>query len=111
MSEGTAINLDLSALEAEVQGMSQEDIAKQLLEIRTKQRIQQKKYHNPEKAKEYQRKRNATTKAMAERAKSLPAPEGSKYKTLYEHIMASANDAADAKLAEAAAEVEEVVES
>lgn len=115
----TTINLglDLSALEAEVGAMSQEDIAKQLLEVRTKQRVQQKKYHNKDKAKAYQQKRNAQTKLMAEKAKSLPAPAGSKAKNLYEHIMLQAAEAADAKIAAEAAdsgegaEVEEVVEA
>lgn len=100
-----ALAIDLSALEAEVGALTPEQIRAQLVEIRTKQKVQQKKYHNPERAKAYQKKRNAATKAMAEKVKTLPATDP-RFKTLYEQIMAEANEQADTRLAEQAAEVE-----
>ena len=109
MSDVT-IGLDLEALENEVKSMSPEDIRKQLVEIRTKQRVAQKKYHNPERAKAYQQKRNATNKAMASAAKQLPATDP-QYANLYEQIMAEAAEAADAKLAGASIEETENVDA
>jgi hypothetical protein len=105
-----SINLDLSALEAEIKNMSPTDIMKQLVEIRTKQRVAQKKYHNPEKAKAYQQKRNAKNKAMADAARALPATEPG-YANLYDQILAQASTQADAALAAEQADAAEPVEA
>jgi Na+-transporting NADH:ubiquinone oxidoreductase subunit NqrC len=97
-----AINLgiNLDELESQIQSLSPEDIKKQLVELRTKQRVQQKKYHNPERAKAYQQKRAAKSKAMVEAAKALPATD-SRYKTMYDQILAEAAEKADEILAAA----------
>lgn len=80
------VQIDLDALQAEVNSMSQEDLVKQLLDLRTRQKVNQKKYHNPERAKAYHAKRNATMKALVEKAKQLG---------LYDGIVAQANKKAD----------------
>lgn len=103
MSEDVSVALDLSAVEAEIASMSPEDIRKSLVEVRTKQRVAQKKYHNPDKAKAYQKKRNAQITAMAEWAKSQPASKPG-FSNLYEEIQAEAKTKADEKLAAEAAE-------
>jgi hypothetical protein len=94
--------IDLKALQAEIAKLSPDEVAKQLLDVRTAQRVQQKKYHNADAAKAYQQKKQAKIKAMADAAKGLPATEPG-FANLYEQIKKQANDAADAKLAESAA--------
>jgi hypothetical protein len=94
-------------VEAEISNMSPEDLRKSLVEIRTKQRVAQKKYHNPEKAKAYQKRRNAQVTKMAELAKGMPATVPG-YANLYEQIQAEAKAAADEKLGVAEAETETV---
>jgi hypothetical protein len=103
----TAPQIDLEALKSEIANMSADDVAKQLLEIRTSQRVQQKKYHNADAAKAYQQKKAAKIKEMAAHARTLPATMPG-YANLYEQIKAQANEAADAKLAESGAPVENV---
>jgi chromosome condensin MukBEF MukE localization factor len=61
--------LDLSAIEAEISKMSQEDLFKELLDIRTKQRTAALKNRNPETAKLARQKRMAKIKALMEAAK------------------------------------------
>lgn len=99
----TNVNIDLSALEQEIKALTPEQIRAQLVELRTKQKVNQKKYHNPERAKAYQAQRNAKNKAMAEWAKTQPATEPG-FANLYAQILAEASEKADAQLATAAVE-------
>lgn len=87
----TNVEIDLDALQAEVAGMTQEDLMKQVLDLRTKQKIQQKKYQNTPAQKAYRAKRAEMQKAMIARAKELG---------LYDEIKAQAEKAADAKIAD-----------
>lgn len=63
--------LDLSAIEAEVQSMNQEDLVAELVKSRARQRAQTKKYYNPDAAKKARQKRAAKLKAMADAIKQL----------------------------------------
>jgi hypothetical protein len=92
-----AVELDLDALQAEVSQMSEEDIRKALVEVRSKQRVQQKKYHNTESAKSYQKKRAAKIKLLAEAARKAG---------IYDAVLKEANEKADQILAEDAADAE-----
>lgn len=84
--------LDLDALTAEVNNLSEEELRAALVEMRTKQKVTQKKYYNPETAKKARQKAAAKMKAMVEAAKAAG---------IYEEIEKAASEAADAKLAEA----------
>lgn len=106
----TTVNIDLAALEQEINALTPEEIASQLLKVRTKQRVQQKKYQNTDAAKAYRKKRAETIKAVAEKAKTLPSSDP-KYKNLYEQIQAQAADAADQVLGETQAEEQEELET
>jgi len=86
------VAVDLDKLKAEVAGISLEDARKQLLELRTRQRVQMKKYHDPEKAKAYRQKKAALNKLLVEKAKAAG---------IYEAILSEADEAADQVLAEA----------
>lgn len=96
----TEINLD--ELEASIANLTEEDIRKQLLEIRTRQKVMQKKYHDPVKAKEYRAKKSAFQALLAKKAKQMG---------IYDSILDAANEAADAKLAAEEAEKGEPVEA
>lgn len=96
----TEINLD--ELEASIANLTEEDIRKQLLEIRTRQKVMQKKYHDPVKAKEYRAKKSAFQALLAKKAKAMG---------IYDSILDAANEAADAKLAAEEAEKGESVET
>ena len=109
MADAT-VTIDLDSLKAQVDSIPEEDLRKQLLDIRTKQKVQQKKSHNPEKQKEYQRKRNAAITVMTGRAKTLPASKPG-FANLYEQILAEAAEEADRRLGENAAEETEPLES
>jgi hypothetical protein len=99
-----AVNIDLAAIQAEIQNLSPEEIQKQLVELRTKQRVNQAKHHNTEKQKQYMAKRNAGFKLMAERAKAAPRTDG-KAGTLYDQILEQAKvNAAEVIAQNAAAE-------
>jgi len=104
----TSVTIDLSALENEIAALSPEQVAEQLLKVRTKQRIQQKKYQNTDAAKSYRAKRAATLKAMATKAKATPATKPG-YNNLYEQIVDEANAAADESLGVSEAEETETV--
>ena len=85
------LQIDLAALQTEINGMSQEDMAAQLLKIRTRQKVQQKK-HAPDKEKQkfYQMKGREKAKLL----KAAAIETG-----VWEQIEAEANKAADAKIA------------
>lgn len=86
-------DLDLSALEAqvnqEIAQMSEEDLAQFVLNARTKQKVQQTK--QKDKMKEYQKQRNAKLKAAADILKKSGK---------YEALMAEASRRAEAILNE-----------
>jgi len=88
------LQIDLTALQAEIDVLTQDQMAEQLLKIRTRQKIQQKK-HAPDKEKQkfYQMKGRERTKLLKVRAIELG---------LWDSIEAEANTAAEAKIAEAA---------
>jgi predicted P-loop ATPase/GTPase len=85
------VTIDLEALRAEVSNISLDDARKQLLELRTRQRVQMKKYHDPEKAKAYRQRRSTFLKLLADKAKAAG---------IYDEILAEADEAADMVLAE-----------
>lgn len=85
------VNIDLNAIQAEIAQLSPEEIQKQLVELRTKQRVNQSKHHNSDKQKAYMKKRNAAFKAMADRAKELG---------IYDNILKQAKENAAEIIAE-----------
>lgn len=93
------INLDLAALQAEIDSLSPEEIQKQLLEVRTRQRVQQKKYQNSDAAKAYRKKRAEMLKLVAQKAKALG---------IYDQILKEAEQKAAQLTGEAEAEAEDV---
>lgn len=92
--------LDIEKMSAEINSMSVEDLKKQILDAKVKQRVASKKYYNPESAKKQRLKRAEELKQMVAKAKELG---------IYDDIMSQAQVEADAKLA--AEEVEETVEA
>lgn len=101
----TTSNLNIDELKSEIANLSPEEVAQQLLDVRVKQRVQQKKYHSTEASKSYQKKRAAKIKAMTELAKTQPSTKPG-FANLYEQIKHEANELADQKLAESDAENE-----
>lgn len=91
--------LDIEKMSAEIESMSVEDLKKQVLDAKVKQRVASKKYYNPESAKKQRVKRAAELAQMVARAKELG---------IYDDIMKEAAEEADAKLA--SEEAEEVPE-
>jgi hypothetical protein len=83
----------LAAVNAEVSGMSAEDLKAELLKLRVRQKVQQKKNYGSGKQKEYQAKQRAKMNALKETAKKLG---------LWDAIEKQANDEAEAKIAEEA---------
>jgi len=65
------LQIDTAALEKEIQGLSLDELKSQLLGVRTKQKIQQKKNYDPERQKAYQLKARARFRAMKEAAVKL----------------------------------------
>lgn len=90
-----AVELDLSSLEAEISKMSTEDLAAELLQIRTKQRTASLKNRNPETIKKARLKRMARIKALMAAAKQAG---------ILDEINKKANEAAKAAVAAKAAE-------
>lgn len=102
-SKGESMEIDIEAINAELSTLTPEQMKQQLLDAKVKQKVNQKKYHNPETAKRARMKKAAEMKALSERAKSLPATKPG-YANLYEQINAEANELAQAKLDEQDAE-------
>ena len=92
MSTNTT-EIDIAAIEAELAGMSEEELAAEVLKVRTKQKIQQKKMQGSASHKAYQMKAQAKRKAIIALAKS---------KGIFDAINAQAEKDAEAKLLEAA---------
>lgn len=101
------LSIDIAALEKEISALTPEEIQKQLVDLRTKQKVAMKKYHDPVKAKAYRQKKAEAQKAMAARAKGMPATKPG-FANLYEQILDEASERADAKLAESEVEASEV---
>lgn len=83
--------IDLAALEAKLNALSPEQLREQVLKTVVRQRTQQKKYHNSDKAKEYRQKRYQEQKQMIAMAKKLG---------IYDQIKAEAEEIVDEQLAE-----------
>jgi hypothetical protein len=81
----------LASVNAEVGGLSEEKMKEELLKIRTRQKVQQKKNQGSDKQKAYQLKQRERTKALIAKAKELG---------IYDQINEEADEAAEAKLAE-----------
>lgn len=104
MAEEIAVNV--AEIAAEIDKLSSSDLKSELLGIRVRQKVQQKKNYNPEKMKSYQMKQREKQKLMKERALKAPASDPSKYSNLWEEINAQAEEQAEAKInAEAADQV------
>lgn len=97
------MDINIAEIEASLAQLSPEEIKQQLLDAKVKQRVNTKKYYNPETAKKARDKRTAVLKAQAEAAKKLPATVPG-FANLYEQILSEANELADAQLAEAEAD-------
>lgn len=88
--------IDLAKLQAEVGALSQEELAKKLLDIKVRQKKQQAKMQDSGAHKAYQEKQKQIRKLLKERAVAMG---------IYDSINAEAKQKADAELAaEAAAE-------
>lgn len=85
------VTIDISAFEAELANMSEEDLRKSLLDIKVKQKIATKKYYNPEAAKAQRQKAAERMRALVAKAKELG---------IYDSINEEAGKLADEKLIE-----------
>lgn len=83
--------IDLDKINAEVEGLSLDDLKKQLLDAKVRQMVATKTYYNPERAKVQRQRRAAKIQAMFDKAKELG---------IYDQLMAEARDLADEKIAE-----------
>lgn len=84
--------IDIKAIEADVAKLSQEELFKALVDIKSKQRIATKKYYNPETAKRQRQKRAEFQKLLSAKAKELG---------IYDEILEAASEVADEALADA----------
>lgn len=99
MADELAVNIQ--DIEKEIAGMSQEDLAKDLLSIRVRQKVQQKKHYNPEKMKVYQQKQREKARLLKEKALGTPATQPG-YANMYEQINALAEAEAEKQIEAAA---------
>jgi hypothetical protein len=90
-----APQIDLAALQAEVAGLTPDQLRERLLKVRTRQKVQQKKMQGSSSQKAYQLKQRELAKLMKEAAIKL---------NIYDNIEAQADAAAEAKLLEVAAD-------
>ena len=65
---GEEIQVDLSKVQDEINGLSADELRDQLLSLRTRQKVQQKKYQSPERQKAYQLRKREREKLMKEKA-------------------------------------------
>lgn len=80
------MEIDLAALQAEIGQLTPEEVAKQLLELRTKQKVQQRTYGGGEKQKAYQKKKAEFNKLLRAKAEELG---------IYKQIIEEAKENAD----------------
>jgi hypothetical protein len=95
-------SIDLGALQADIAKLSPEEIREQLLALRTRQKVQQKKYHNTEAATAYRKKRAEFNKLLAAKAKQLG---------IYDKIKADADAKATEIIAGEQADTQDAVET
>jgi preprotein translocase subunit SecF len=89
----------LASVNAELNNMDPEKMKEELLKLRTRQKVQQKKNYGSEKQKAYQLKQRERNKALIAKAKELG---------IYDEINDAAEEAAEQKLAEEKADAETV---
>lgn len=65
----TKFEIDTAAIEAELAGLSEEQLAAEVLKVRTKQKVQQKRMQGSESHKKYQAKAQAKRKLLIQLAK------------------------------------------
>lgn len=97
MAENVNGGIDIDALKAEVNGLSDADLAELVLNTKVRSMVAQKKYYNPETAKRARLK----AKAKYDEAVELLKKSGK-----YEAIMAQAKELAEERLAETEVEDE-----
>ena len=97
------IVVNVAEIAAEIDKLSSTDLRSELLGIRVRQKVQQKRNYNPDKMKSYQQKQREKQKLMKERALKAPASDPAKYPNLWEEINAQAEAQAEAKINEEAA--------
>lgn len=98
------IEIDLSAVEAEIEKLSPEQLAAEVLKLRTQQKVQQKRNQGSDKHKAYQKQIQEKRKLMIAKAKELG---------IFDKINEDAEAAAEAKVkaeAEASTPVETEVQ-
>ena len=94
------VQVDLSGIQSEIDNLSEDELKSQLLSLRTRQKVQQKKYQSPERQKAYQLRKREREKLMKEKAIEFG---------FWDSVNEEANAAAEAianKAAEASAEAE-----
>lgn len=101
MSDTNTPQIDLAALEAEIAALSPEEIAKQLVDLRTKQKVNQAKHQGSAAQKLYMKKKSEQNKLMAAKAKAAPRTDG-KPGSLYDQIMEQAKANAEKIIADKA---------
>jgi len=89
------IEIDVDAIKSEVSALSKEQLEEQVLKLRTRQKIQQKRNYGSDKQKEYQLKQREKRSLLIARAKELG---------IFDEIDRKANEAAEEKLAEETAD-------
>lgn len=87
------IEIDVDAIKNEVGALTKEQLEEQVLKLRTRQKIQQKRNYGSDKQKEYQLKQREKRAQLIARAKELG---------IFDEIDKAANEAAEEKLAEEA---------
>lgn len=97
------LTVNVAEISAEIDKLDVGDLKKELLGIRVRAKVQQKRNYNPEKMKSYQQKQREKQKLMKERALKTPAQDPNKYANLWEEINAQAETQAEAKINEEAA--------
>jgi len=107
MADELAVNI--ADIEKEIAGMSQEDMQKDLLAIRVRQKVQQKKHYNPEKMKVYQQKQREKARLLKEKALQTKATDP-KFSNMWEQINAAAELEAEKKVSEEATPEEETTD-
>jgi hypothetical protein len=100
MADDVVINI--AEITAEIDKLSKEDLQKDLLAMRVRAKVQQKKNYDPAKMKLYQQRQRAKLNLMKERALKTPADDPSKYANKWEEINALAEIEAEKKVAESA---------
>ena len=99
--EAVTTGIDLSAIEAEVSKLSNDQLAAELTKFRVRQKVQQKKHYNPEKMKAYQAKQREKFRQMKTKALETPATQKG-FTNMWEQINAAADEQAEQQVLEAA---------